>query len=105
MLRIGAYVGFGSAELGCWADLDGGGGSPLPPGPLQVHGSFPLMRLVLLAALIAVQATCSGSCNTNQGGAPSHHLVFTGPAAGTLSQANADCRNYVDATQLNVLLT
>ncbi len=63
------------------------------------------MRLVLLAALIAVQATCSGNCNTNQGGAPSHHLVFTGPAAGTLSQANADCRNYVDATQLNVLLT
>ncbi len=63
------------------------------------------MRLVLLAALIAVQATCSGSCNTSQGGAPMHHLVFTGPVAGTLSKADADCRNYVDATQLNVLLT
>ena len=57
-----------------------------------------LLTLLLLGFL----ASC-GQCGSTSGG--NQHLVFTGPAAGTLAQATTLCTVYSSQNQADYLLT
>jgi len=63
------------------------------------------MRWLLVAVALLLMAACgpfSGNTSTSGG---AQHLVFTGPAAGTLTSAHVDCRVYSSAGQLNAAIT
>jgi hypothetical protein len=59
-------------------------------------------------ALLAATTLAFGGCNqcgsSGQSGG-GQHLVFTGPAAGTLTDATAQCRVFTSQKQLNYLFT
>jgi hypothetical protein len=59
---------------------------------------------VSLAACLAL-AACGGQCGSSTSTAGGNqHLVFTGPAAGTLTDATTQCDVFTGAAQLNYLL-
>jgi hypothetical protein len=64
-----------------------------------------LAQVALSAALAAALASCAGQCGSSSSNGGSQHLVFTGPAAGTLTDATTQCRVYSGQAQLNFLLT
>ena len=62
------------------------------------------LKLAVLGAALVLLGSC-GDCGlpgSPAGGA--QHLVFTGPAAGTLTTATTECHIFTASTQLNVLL-
>ncbi len=64
----------------------------------------PRAAAVVVAACTAL-ASC-GRCGPQSGPAGGgQHLVFTGPAAGTLTTAKTNCEIFTASTQLNMLLT
>src|SRR5437762_623592 len=58
------------------------------------------MRAALLLLLLAATAACTPLC-ASTGTGPAVHLVFTGPAAGTLTQATSNCTHYPSQGQAN----
>ena len=54
-------------------------------------------------ATVAALAAC-GQCGPSQASGGGQHLVFSGPAAGTLTAANAQCYLHPTDKQLNFLL-
>ena len=61
-----------------------------------------LAALALAVLVAACGPTCGGSTTTSQG---SVHLVFTGPAPGTLTSAGVACNLYNSETQFNAAIT
>jgi hypothetical protein len=63
------------------------------------------MRRVVLCALVAVGlASCGVQCGSSSSTAGNQHLVFTGPAAGTLTDANSQCNVYPSLAEANFQL-
>src|SRR5579859_3584789 len=52
------------------------------------------MRRVSLAVAVLLMAACGPFCGSTSTGGPAQHLVFTGPAAGTLTGAASICTRY-----------
>ena len=52
------------------------------------------MRRVSLAVAVLFMAACGPFCGSTSTGGPAQHLVFTGPAAGTLTGAASICTRY-----------
>jgi hypothetical protein len=61
-----------------------------------------LAALALTVLVAACGPTCGGSTSA---GKSSVHLVFTGPAAGTLTKADVACHAYNSETQFNATIT
>jgi len=65
-----------------------------------------MWRGLAALALMAVVAACGPTCGTpTTSGQSSIHLVFTGPAAGTLTSGNVDCRLFSGGKQFNARVT
>jgi hypothetical protein len=60
-----------------------------------------LRSVVIGLALAAALASCAGQCGTSSSSSGSQHLVFTGPAAGTLTNAKTLCIVYASQQQAN----
>lgn len=59
------------------------------------------MRIVLAAAALLLLAACSAVCGVQTTAGGDQHLVFTGPAAGTLTAASSMCAHYPSLQQIN----
>lgn len=59
------------------------------------------MRAVLLVMLLLASAACDPLCGRLAATGPALNLVFTGPAAGTLTQATSICTHYPSQGQAN----
>ena len=73
--------------------------------PLQQNGATMIRGLatvVLIGLVAACGPTCGGSTSTGQ--SSSIHLVFTGPAPGTLTAGGVDCRVF-GGKQFNASIT
>jgi hypothetical protein len=57
------------------------------------------MRWVSLAVAILFMAACGPFCGSTSTGGPTQHLVFTGPVAGTLTDATSMCTHYPSQQQ------
>ena len=67
-----------------------------------------LVAWIKTAAAIAASSIAFAGCNQCGASQPSgggQHLVFTGPAAGTLTSAGTSCQVHPSDKQLNFLLT
>jgi hypothetical protein len=71
---------------------------------LTNFGLRSIFRAALLATMIVALAACDLRCGSTSSG-EGQHLVFTGPAAGTLTTANVDCHLFNKQTQFNALIT
>ncbi len=64
------------------------------------------MRFAGLAFALVVLGACDPLCGAHNSAAmPTQNLVFTGPAAGMLTTAHADCRVYSGFGQFNAAIT
>jgi hypothetical protein len=64
-----------------------------------LRAAFAIVACLALAA-------CGGQCgSTSSSAGGKQHLVFTGPAAGTLTDATTGCEIFTGAAQLNYSLT
>jgi len=63
------------------------------------------MRWLFVAVALVLMAACGPFCGNTSTSGGAQHLVFTGPAAGTLTSAHVDCRVYSSAGQLNAAIT
>jgi hypothetical protein len=59
------------------------------------------MRWIWLALALTLMTACSPLCGTTSTSSGDQHLVFTGPAAGTLTHATSTCRDYPSQQQAN----
>jgi len=60
-----------------------------------------LRSVLLYVVLAATLAACGGQCGSTSSSAGNQHLVFTGPAAGTLTDAKTLCTVYAGQGQSN----
>jgi hypothetical protein len=63
-----------------------------------------LRSLVFGSALLIGLAACGGQCGSSSSNAGNQHLVFTGPAAGSLTNATTQCEVFTSQSQLNFQL-
>ncbi len=61
--------------------------------------------LASCAMLVLVIASCGGQGGSASSSGGQQHLVFTGPAAGTLADAKSQCEVFTGQAQLTYLLT
>jgi hypothetical protein len=59
------------------------------------------VRFIGLAAALFLLGACQPVCTSSAPPAASQHLVFTGPAAGTLTDAKSICTHYPSLKQIN----
>jgi hypothetical protein len=65
-----------------------------------------MFRVLAVTAVIVLAGSCSGPCSgAPPATAPKQHLVFTGPAPGTLTTADVACHLFNDQSQFNALVT
>jgi hypothetical protein len=57
------------------------------------------VRLAGFAAALLILAACGPFCGSTSTGGAGQHLVFTGPAAGTLTDATSICTHYPSQQQ------
>ena len=73
--------------------------------PLQQNGATMFRGLGALTLVVLV-AACGPTCGTSSAtGQPTLHLVFTGPAPGTMTSGNVDCHLLSDGKQFNAAVT
>ena len=63
-----------------------------------------MVRTFAAVAVVFLAGTCGPCSGTSPAAASKVHLVFTGPAPGTLTTANVDCHLFNNQTQFNALV-
>jgi len=63
-----------------------------------------MVRTFAAVAVVFLAGTCGPCSGTSPAAASKVHLVFTGPAPGTLTAANIDCHLFNNQTQFNALV-
>lgn len=65
-----------------------------------------ILRALVALAMMTVAATCSPTCNPSPStGQAKVHLVFIGPAQGTLTTADVACHLFNNKTEFNALIS